>query len=51
MSAFLSRVQETGSIGRHPGSGRPTKQTEEVKELIEAAMRTDDETTSKELRE
>jgi len=44
VSAFLSRVQETGS-------GRPTKQTEEVKELIEAAMRTDDKTTSKELRE
>ena len=50
VSVFLSRVQETGSINRCPGSGRPTKQTE-FKELIEAAMRTYDETTSKELRE
>lgn len=47
VSAFLSGVQETGSIGRRPGSGRPTKQTEE--ELIEVAMQTDDETTSKKL--
>lgn len=51
VSVFLSCVQETGSIGRLPGRGWPTKQTEEVKELIKAAIWTDDETTSKELHE
>lgn len=51
VSAFLSCVQKTGSIGRCPGRGRPTKQTEEVNEVIKVAMQTDDETTSKELRE
>ena len=51
MSNFLVRVGETGSIARRPGSGRPRKRTEEVKEIVESAMRADDETTAKQLRE
>ena len=47
--AFLLRMQETGGISRCPGSGRPSKTTDEVKEAVEAEMRDDDETTVKEL--
>ena len=49
VSNFLTRVEKTGSIGRRPGSGRPSKQTDEVKEIVESSMRADDETTVKEL--
>lgn len=47
--SFLLRAQETGDITRHPGSGRPSKITDEVKEFVETAMRKDDETTVNEL--
>ena len=50
VNAFLVRVRQTGTIARCPGSGRPTKQSEQVKQIIEAAMREDDETTVKEAR-
>ena len=46
---FLLRVKATGSIARQAGSGRPTKLTREVKEIIEKAMRNDDETTAVQL--
>ena len=49
VSDFLLRVETTGSIARRRGSGRPSKQTYEVKETVENAMRADDETTVKEL--
>ena len=35
VSDFLLRVEMTGSIARHPGSGRPSKQIDEVKETVE----------------
>ena len=50
VDAFLDRVQQTGTIARHPGSSRPSKRTDEVKQIVEAAMRKDDETTVKEAR-
>ena len=51
MSAFLARVEQTGDIARRPGSGRPSKRTDDVNDAVERAMREDDETTAKELRE
>ena len=51
VSAFLARVEQTGDIARRPGSGRPSKRTDEVKDAVERAMRDDDETTAKELHE
>lgn len=49
VAKFLSRVRATGLTARRAGSGRPTKLTAEVKEIIEAAMRNDDETTAVQL--
>ena len=49
VSAFFARVEQTGDIARRPGSGRPSKRTDEVKDAVERAMREDDETTAKEL--
>ena len=49
VSEFLLHVETTGSIARRPGSGRPSKQTDEVKETVENAMRVDDETMVQEL--
>lgn len=43
---FLKRFLETGSIARQPGQGRPSKITTEIKEIVEAQMRLDDETTA-----
>ena len=49
VSDFLIRFKQTGDIARRAGSGRPSKQTEDVKAIIETAMHVDDETTVKEL--
>ena len=46
---FLKRYRSTGTIARRPGSGRPTKVTEEVKRIVEEQMRVDDETTAYQL--
>ena len=46
---FLKHYEETGSIGRRPGSGRPSKVTEEIKEFVNEQMRRDDETTAYQL--
>ena len=46
---FLKAYQFTGSISRRPGSGRPSKITAEIKEIVEAQMRKDDETTAYQL--
>ena len=43
---FLKRFLETGSIARQPGQGRPSKITSEIKDIVEAQMRLDDETTA-----
>ena len=49
IAAFLKKYVDTGSIARRPGSGRPTKATEEVRVIVESEMREDDERTAAEL--
>ena len=39
----------TGSIGRRPGSGRPTKITPEIRRIVNEQMERDDETTAVQL--
>ena len=46
---FLQKHRETNNIERRPGSGRPTKMTVPVKELVEQQMRDDNETTAVQL--
>ena len=46
---FLKKYEATGSIRRRVGSGRPSKVTAEIKEIVERQMRTDDETTAYQL--
>ena len=46
---FLVKYQETGSIARRVGSGRQTKVTAEIKQIVEEQMRKDDETTAYQL--
>ena len=47
---FLRRYEENGHIKRMPGSGRPSKVTVEVKDIVEAKMQEDDETTAVQLK-
>ena len=49
IAKFLTKYEETGSIARTPGSGRPSKITAEIKALVEAKMQEDDETTALQL--
>lgn len=49
VAKFLKKYEETGSIGRRPGSGRPTKVTAEVKAIVDQKMKQDDETTATQL--
>lgn len=42
---FLKHYNETNSIKRKRGSGRPTIITDDVKRIVEDAMNNDDETT------
>lgn len=44
IAMFLRKFEETGSIGRRLGSGRPSKITAEIKALVEDQMCKDDET-------
>ena len=46
---FLKRYRSTGTIARRPGSGRPSKVTEEVKRVVKEQMREDDETMAYQL--
>ena len=46
---LLKKYRETGTIARRPGSGRPTKITQEVLRIVEQQMRRDDETTAVQL--
>ena len=46
---FLARYRARGTLMRKPGSGRPSKITERVKELVEASLRVNDETTATQL--
>lgn len=43
---FIRRYEETGSIARKPGSGRPTVITPEIEAIVEQQMMLDDETTA-----
>ena len=49
MHRFLLKFEETGSVSRRVGSGRPSKMTAEIKQLVEELMRKDDETTAHQL--
>ncbi len=49
IAKFLKRYTETSTIARRPGSGRPSKITAEVKQIVEEQMRADDETTAHQL--
>ena len=46
---FLKKCEESGCLMRKPGSGQPSKITEEVKRVVESQMRLDDETTAYQL--
>ena len=46
---FLRHYQKSGTIGRSPGSGRRSKITEEIRQIVEDQMRLDDETTAYQL--
>ena len=49
VAKFLQVYNTTGTISRQPGSGRLPKITAQVKELVEAKMVEDDETTATQL--
>ena len=49
IARFIARFQKTGTIARKEGSGRPSKITDRVRELVERRMREDDETTATQL--
>ena len=49
VAKFLKKFEETGSLSRRSGSGRPTKITAEIKEIVEQQMQRDDETTAVQL--
>ena len=46
---FITKFNESGSLLRRPGYGRPSKTTLEVKRVVEEQMRLDDETTAYQL--
>ena len=46
---FLKNYHATRSIARRVGSGRPSKISAEIKQLVEEQMRSDDETTAYQL--
>ncbi len=49
VAKFLKKYEETGTITRKPGSGRPSKVTEEIKSIVVEQMKEDDETTAYQL--
>ena len=49
VTKFLKHYEEMGTISRKPGSGRPSKVTEEIKLLVDEQMKKDDETTAYQL--
>ena len=46
---FLRKYEDTGTIGRRAGSGRPSKITPEIKALVDRQKRMDDENTAVQL--
>ena len=49
IAKFLKKYALTGTIARKPGSGRPSKVTQDIKDIVEEQMRNDDETTAHQL--
>ena len=49
VAKFMRKFKQTGTISRHIGSGRPSKVTAEIKQLVEDQMRLNDETTAVQL--
>jgi len=51
VAKFIARFEATGTVALHrkPGSGRPSKITAEIKEIVEEKMQEDDETTAYQL--
>ena len=49
VSRFIRKFNETGSIARRSGSGRPSKITPQVLTIVERQMQLDDETTAVQL--
>ena len=46
VSKLIQKYVETGSVGRRPGSGRPTKITPAILMIVEDHMQRDNETTA-----
>ena len=46
VAKFIKKFQDTGNINRRVGSGRPSKVTSEIKQVVEEQMQQDDETTA-----
>ena len=49
IAKFLKKYKDSGTIARHPGCGRPSRVTDEIKKIVEEQMRADDETTAHQL--
>ena len=49
IAKFIHHYEQTGTIARKPGSGRPTKITAEIKSIVEQQMQRDDETSAVQL--
>ncbi len=49
IARFIKRFLATGTVSRKEGSGRPSKITDRVFELVEQQLRADDETTATQL--
>ena len=49
VAEVLKRYESRGTIKRKPGSGRPSKVTAEVNQIVEEQTRLDDETTATQL--
>ena len=49
IAKFLRKFEETGNFNRRAGSGRPSKVTHEIEQIVEDQMQHDDETTAVQL--
>ena len=49
LRSFLKKFEETGSLSRHSGSGRPSKITADIKEIVENPMQHGGEATAVQL--
>lgn len=43
---MFKHYKETGCVGRHSGSGQPSKITAKIKQIVEEQMRKDNETSA-----